>query len=588
LFILIIKVFKKIYKVIAVLLAVTLFFIFYNYYLVDRSLVNLNFALNALAQAQTVEDFNKIKPFLKAPLLNELAKKNASPEVILSLGVANSILSNPNALKQKGEIQLYIKNVIKLKEASKNKVLFVIDRLNSEIFKSKEVLVEANIASEVNKIQTKLQSAADINLRQALTYDLGNIYFRNNDFIKAQEAFLLVINYAPDAKIAWQSKFNLGLSYEYSGDYDKALSIFDEVSKHKQDLKLAVSAKFEFANVLYALKRYRQARDKYAQLAIESPQFESSALALYRAGTISMYELKDFKTALKLFYKLAMIRAGSTSYFDLKDIDSALDFFTALENNLSRSDPTAVYVKKDLRKLIARDFKIKGYKLILKEQYNEAILDFNRAVHIDPNDSLSIVGEGVALYYLGFNDQAYQKAKEAAIVGLDNELTLTNAIFICIKAGYLDKAIEIGEQFIAKRMVSVARPEFYYNLGYAYAFKGKLNNALTYLNKAVRMDESFVFVYNNLGCILWSKKDYSSAMKMFQKAVSIKPSYADAYYNLGIALFQLNRLDEAYREFQLSLDADPKNKSAKKFLADIESTLKYNPLEISVTEQKSQ
>jgi tetratricopeptide (TPR) repeat protein len=259
-----------------------------------------------------------------------------------------------------------------------------------------------------------------------------------------------------------------------------------------------------------------------------------------------------------------------------------LKYFSQIEENLPRSNAAVKHVKKNIRNIIARDFREEGFKFISEKQYSEAIISFKKALNIDPVDSLSLSGEALSRYWLGLKDEAFEKAKEAASLGEDSELTIVNVIFICLNTGNVDKAVAIGEKFMNSKIVSISRPEFYYNLGYAYVHAGKIDEAVTCLNRAIRMDEDFVFSYNNLGCAFWSKKDYAQAMRMFQKAVSLYPSYADAYFNLGVVYFQLGKLEDAYKEFQLALDAKPNFKDAGKFMNKIEAALNYKPSDLSI------
>lgn len=577
---------KKGYKVILAIVGVTFFFTFYNFYLVDRSLVSLHIALGTLAQAQTPEEFNKIKPFIKGPLLNEVIKKNPSIEIMVALGAANNIADGPNALKQKDEIVLYLKNAVKKKETHRNKALVLLDKMNGYLFKGAEAIKREPNAAKAENLVSQLDKAQDDAARQNVAYNLGNIYFQSADFIKAAEAYLSCISYSADSQLSRKAKLNLAFSYRYMAEYEKSLLIFEELAKYNQDINLSVSSQFEAANTLYLMRRYKEARDKYAKLARNYPDFETAALALYRAGTISLYELNDFKGALEFFHKLSLSRAGSISYFDLKDIKEALKFISEIEKIFSRSDPVAIYARKGLRKIMSSEFQKRGYWHIIKKEYNMAVLSFKKALIIDPSDSLSKVGEAVALYLQGFKEEAYQKAKETIAMGADEDSTIINIIFVLTNSGFADAGIEIGEKTISNRLVKINKPQFFYNLGYAYVAKGKFDNAITYFNRAIRMDSSFVFAYNNLGCVFWSKKDYSSAIKFFQRAVNTDPSYSDAYFNLGIVYFELNRLEDSYREFQLALDANPQNKAAKSYIDNIEGALKYNPSELSVLPQQ--
>ncbi len=578
------QIIRKSYKVIAALLAITLFFLFYNSFLVDRSLISLNIALNSVANAQTTEDLRKIQSLIKAPLFNEISKKTPSAEVVIALGVVNSMLESQNALQQKSDIAFYLQGVIRKQEGGKNKAVIAVNKFNSAI-SSRRTLSPKKLENKgaVNSIIRKINLTADSRDKQVLYFDLGNLYLKTQNFAKARDTFILAINESSDTNISWNAKFNLALSFRNLGNLEEAFSLFEEVGEYRGDLKLAVTSQYEAAGVLYSLKRYIEARDRYANLAKENPQFESSALALYRAGTISMYELNDFKSALKFFYELGMSRAGYISFLDLNDIETALKYFEELENNISRKNPMSVHIKRDIRKVMASGLRLEGYKLIKDKKYSEAVLIFQKALVVDSSDSVSMIGEALALYWMGLKEKAYSKAIDAIGVSdpMSEDITVTNAMFICSNTGNPEKAVEIGEKFLNKRTKSVSRPEFYYNLGYAYVSANKIDGAITNLNRAIRLDEDFVFSYNNLGCAFWSKKEYAQATQMFQRAISLYPSYADAYYNLGVVYFQLGRFEEAYSQFELALDSNPAYKDAKWYLSKIEKDLKYNPLEIS-------
>lgn len=570
---------KKTYKVIAVLLAVTFFFIFYNVYLVDRSLVNLNFALNELAQAQTISDFKNIQPLLKFAIMKEMASKEVDSVFLLSLETADSTLSNAKTVNQKDVIAFYLKNALQKRELKRNTLLVSIDKLNGALFGANLSSQEKSNISRVDSIVSKISVTNDPNTKQLLYYELGILYLQSDNYIKAQEAFFTSIDIIPGNQASLKAKFNLARSYVYTKEYERAVILFNEISESDADIKLKLTSQYEYADVLYRAGRYQEARDKYAQLAKSNPQLELSALALQRAGLISMYYLNDFKEALRFFYELGMIRAGSVSLFDLKDIVEALKYFSELENNLPNSNPAAIYVKKTIRRFISNDFLVDGYRLLKEKKYSEAILSFKKALSIDSSDSLSLVGEGLCLYWMDLKDEASDKAVQAASLDMSNELTATNAIFICLNTGKVNQAVEIGKKFIGAKMGVIASAEFYYNLGYAYVLSEQIDEAMTYLNRAIRQNEDFVFSYNNLGCAFWSKKNYARAIQMYEKAISLYPAYADAYFNLGIVYFQLGRLEDSHKEFQRAMDTNPDYKSAKEYLTKIEKTLKYNPSE---------
>jgi len=582
------KLFAKTYRVAAFFVAAILFFVFYNSYIVDHSLVNLRLALNSVAEAQTVEDLRKIQPLLKIPLMNEVSKKEISSELLLSLETADSMLENAKTEDQKYDVNFYLKNAIRKKEEKRNKLLVFLDKFTGFFSGAKLDYGAGQLKNKAAELISKINSTRDKDIRQSYAYSLGNVYMQLKDFEKAKEAFSQSVDFAPDSPLAWKARFNLAFCYKYSGDREKALALFEEVGKNTANLNVAVTGQYESADTLYRLGRYEQARDRYAELANSNPQLELSVLALQRAGVISQYELEDFKSALQFYYKLGLLRAGGVSFSDLKDIESALKFFSELEEKLKRSDPAVLHIKNYLRKIMAVDSRLEGYRLLKEKQYTEAIVKFRKALTIDPRDSLSLAGESLAWYWLGSKDEAYSKAKEAVSLGTGDEMTVTNALFVYLNTDHAVKSVEVGKKFMGERRTAIRSPQFYYNLAYAFILSRSINEGVTLLNRAIKLDEDFVFSYNNIGCAFWSKKDYNTAMKMFQKAISLHPSYADAYFNLGVVYFQLGRLDDAYQEFQLSVDANPEQKDAKNYLEKIESALKYKPSETGVGQQAQQ
>lgn len=73
--------------------------------------------------------------------------------------------------------------------------------------------------------------------------------------------------------------------------------------------------------------------------------------------------------------------------------------------------------------------------------------------------------------------------------------------------------------------------------------------------------------YNNLGGALIRKGRIEEALPYLEKAVAISPAYADALYNLGFALLRLGRTAEGAERMRQSLRIDPDNFMAHNNLA---------------------
>ncbi len=523
------------------------FFATYNIYIVDHSLINLRIALNQAAEARTLQDFERIRLLLKVPIFREVAKETFSPREFTSMEMAENISATAKGPEQIKDINYFLKETLRAKEEQRGAFLAFFDKLNARIFKP--VLQEPKKELEANarKLEGRIRSSRDSKRLQALYYELGNVYMQLSDLLKSERAFMQAIEAAPGSKIAKKSKFNLAWAYKSLGEPEKAIALFSELSK-----EYAAEGQAEAADTYYKGGRYLESRDKYARIFEQYPAFDIADLALYEAGYISIYNLDD--------------RGAAAQYLAL------------LEEKFPGSSIVR-HVTKEIRPEMAKVYRLAGYKLLREKKYDEAINNFVMAVDIAPADGTSLAGMGLGFYWLNNFEDALQKARKALQVvyddGYEDEVTITNYLFICISIGKLDEAIGAGEDALKK--VKIYMPEFYYNLGIAYVGKGEMSSALRNFDRAISLNPSFIFAYNNLGCLLWATSKYSDGIQMFKRALDINNEYGDAHYNLGVAYFYSNQMVDSYREFEKSLQIDPDYDKARNYLNRITGSLGYQP-----------
>ena len=78
------------------------------------------------------------------------------------------------------------------------------------------------------------------------------------------------------------------------------------------------------------------------------------------------------------------------------------------------------------------------------------------------------------------------------------------------------------------------------NLGCAGP-KGKLDEAIAHLQKALEIKPDYAEAHNNLGSLLPKRDRVDGAIAHYQKALEIKPDYAEAHNNLATPLRQKGR-----------------------------------------------
>jgi tetratricopeptide (TPR) repeat protein len=181
-----------------------------------------------------------------------------------------------------------------------------------------------------------------------------------------------------------------------------------------------------------------------------------------------------------------------------------------------------------------------GYILRQKGQVDEAIVQYQKALEIDPGYANAHYNFGNALFQKGRMDEAME---------------------------HYQKALEIQPQYA----------EAHNNLGNVLRQKGRVDEAIIEYQKALKIDPGFAMAHYNLGMVLAQKGLADEAIIQYQKALAIQPDDADGQINLGIALFKKGRVDDAIAHFQKALEISPGNLKACHNLTHVAWVLATSP-----------
>ena len=110
------------------------------------------------------------------------------------------------------------------------------------------------------------------------------------------------------------------------------------------------------------------------------------------------------------------------------------------------------------------------------------------------------------------------------------------------------------------------------NYGMVLLTKGKGDEALPHLQKAVALEPNDIKTQNGLELALLQTGHGEQSVTELQKALALDPNNLSAHFNLARSLLQLRRADEAIAQLQEVLKIDPNDTEAEKNLAWILAT----------------
>lgn len=117
-------------------------------------------------------------------------------------------------------------------------------------------------------------------------------------------------------------------------------------------------------------------------------------------------------------------------------------------------------------------------------------------------------------------------------------------------AGRLDEAISAYEQAIR------LDPKYalaHMNLGVAFKAKGQMDQAIDCYRRALEANPSFAQAHNNLANALNARGDSAGAVEHYEQAARLDPTLAEPHYNLGLLYAVQGRVDDAIAQYEEAL-----------------------------------
>ena len=112
-------------------------------------------------------------------------------------------------------------------------------------------------------------------------------------------------------------------------------------------------------------------------------------------------------------------------------------------------------------------------------------------------------------------------------------------------------------------------------MGWAYSYKGRLDDAIAHCEIAIRLDPEFGNPYNDIGVYLMQQQKLDDAIPWLERAKNAKryePRHFP-YINLGRVYLTKGMLQKAIEEFNGSLSIHPEDSELAQLVEELKSKL---------------
>ncbi|MDD1730356.1 MAG: tetratricopeptide repeat protein, partial [Methanospirillum sp.] len=156
----------------------------------------------------------------------------------------------------------------------------------------------------------------------------------------------------------------------------------------------------------------------------------------------------------------------------------------------------------------------------MKGDYENALLYYNEAINLTPDDVTVNNDRGVTLLQLNRTEEAIESFQKAYSLSPENAVTL-------------------------------------YNLGRGYLSLNIPDKAYAYFNQSSSLNQSFKKGLFYQGIIQYDAGSYTEALQLFERYSEYYPDDVASYFNQGQCYEKLEIMDKAAKMYDKALSMDP-------------------------------
>jgi type IV pilus biogenesis/stability protein PilW len=217
--------------------------------------------------------------------------------------------------------------------------------------------------------------------------------------------------------------------------------------------------------------------------------------------------------------------------------------------------------KTELLKKAEAHYKL-GVSYMLKDQLNDAFIEFQKAIKLVPEHKESYNSLG----YISTRFKKYEEAisyyKKALSIDPRYSEAMNNLGVTYSEMGKWDEAIRYFKKALENPFYQT--PErAYTNMAFAYYKKGDYRHAEEAVNEALTRFPDFPMARYIHGLLNVAYGDDVSAIEDFKKVLSVSPDYINAHYEIAHAYVRIGERDKALEHFRVVAEKGKDKKMVK-------------------------
>lgn len=182
-----------------------------------------------------------------------------------------------------------------------------------------------------------------------------------------------------------------------------------------------------------------------------------------------------------------------------------------------------------------------------RDSLNDRLWDIKGTLYFENEDTLSAI-------------RSYETA--AGINPQPRYIIMLGSLFAQTKNA---KALTMADILLQNKIAGIEKEAFFIK-GLYYNFSGDKNKAISFFDKCLNLDYTYMLAYREKGIALYDIGKYNDAVTVLDKAVTLRNNFDEGYYWLGRCLEKLNKPTDAIEEYKTALMYAPDYVEAKEAL----------------------